>query len=261
MIGPSLPETPTIPNIIYSQAKQHPVPFIESYSHIFQPSRSLTNLENQLPLARIQLPHSFHAPEPKLTPLQEISITSAICLDISYPNLLSSYALVPDSLNSNDRPKKKSPALILNPSSVPLYSLSLAQLNQVQSRAREQNAYILRCDSSTGISTLISPKGEIRSLNPGRESWRSFIVDIDVERGEKESWFMWLGGEWGSLGLLTAGLVLYVLVGLREESDNGRLWIVKGWSWIGLKGAGLIRSPVENNGISGAEEGRLIDID
>lgn len=144
---------------------------------------------------------------------------------------------------------------------MPLHSLSLAQIDQVQSRAREQNAFILRCDSSTGISTLVSPKGEIRTLNPGQETWRSFIVDVDIERGEKESWFMWLGGEWGSLGLVTVGLILYVLVGLREEGNEGRLWVAKGWSWIGLKGAGLRRRRNGNNEVTGAEEGRLVDID
>lgn len=233
LVGPTQPLDNSKPNIIFSQTKQNPIPFIESYTHSFKTSTALGNLKNQLPLAKIKLRNPLHFPEPRLLKEQEIEISSVICLDISFPNLVNSYNLIPfasDEDNSNHR--QSSPSLILNPSSSPLHSLAQIQISQLQSRASEQNSFILRCDSQFGISSLISPKGQIRLLNPGKESWRSFGVDLQIERGRDSSWFHSINGEWSGFFLILLASGVYLVCGLRESEGDGKLLMIKGWECI-----------------------------
>lgn len=275
LIGPTwTTSTPSIPNILYSQSKSHPVPFIESYSHVDRFDTDLRSIANKLPLVEINVQHHLYTPSPKLTPLQSLSISSAICLDISFPSLVNSYFS-----NSKDKSLKslKSPSLILNPSSTSLESLALSQLAQVSSRAIEQNTFILRCDTSGGISTLVGPDGKARVTKPGSEGWASWIGEIDSERAGATSIFTSVGRLLGGGGEVTTWFVLLLLVlvgvttsrsGVNFRVDSsvsaservGEAWnsITNGWRRTTER---IGRSGLIGRRVQSEAEGRLVDVD
>lgn len=89
-----------------------------------------------MPLGTIHLPRGKHTPGPHETPLQPLAVTGAICLDVAQPSLFQDYLLV-DSSSPEESDSalgmSRSPALILNPSSVPPpYSLAQTQLHLAQ---------------------------------------------------------------------------------------------------------------------------------
>ncbi|BGP34226.1 hypothetical protein JCM10296v2_006041 [Rhodotorula toruloides] len=89
LVGPSTVDTST-PNLVFSTPKQHPVPFIESHSNTARSAPSLGSLSDTLPLAAVTLSHPPRTPAPHLTLLQTVSISAAICQDVSFPSLLTS---------------------------------------------------------------------------------------------------------------------------------------------------------------------------
>lgn len=162
----------------------------------------------------------------------------------------------------NGKKRKNSPQLILNPSNVPLQSLALSQMDQVRSRAIEQESWILRCDSSTehegekggGISSLIAPDGSVRVFQPGVAggSWSS-SVDAELASGKGSPFSrVWGGKSLGNefavwLWILLAVIVSEVLAsGKKEHWEKVKGW----WEWVRRSEERLIESEVENGRIS-----------
>lgn len=207
LVGPSsTPGSP--PNIIWSTTKQHPVPIIEDFTHISRTDLSLGSLPNHLPLSTIRLPHLPHTPSPHLTPLQPLAITSATCLDIAFPTLLTSF-VVPLSSPSHPRTAQ----LVLNPSSAP-EGLAQVQWEQAAARAWEGRAFVLRCDTRDGISGLVGPDGRTRVLRGGEEGWGSWEGEMDAERAEGRTWFGAMGSQWAVWAALLG--VVCVVLGLEQ---------------------------------------------
>ncbi|BGO93787.1 hypothetical protein NBRC10512_004575 [Rhodotorula toruloides] len=212
LVGPSTVGTST-PNLVFSTTKQHSVPFIESYSHTGRSAPSLGCLSKALPLAAVTLPHPPHTPAPHLTPLQTVSISAAICQDISFPSLLTSY-VSPSTVSSDSPPEK--PQLILNPSNTPFsrQGISHAQLAQTRARAIETNSFVLRCDSPgmVGGSALFGPQGDVRARTGG-EGVGSWDAEVGVERASGRTLLTWLGGH-GGRRIGSEGFVLFLVASL-----------------------------------------------
>ncbi|KAK4706143.1 hypothetical protein P7C70_g44, partial [Phenoliferia sp. Uapishka_3] len=201
LVGPSLPSS-TTPNIIFSTNKQLPVPIIETYSHISRSPRA------NFPVANLAIAHHPGTPSPNLTPLQEISVSSAICLDIS-----SSLPLAPPNL---------SPALLLNPSSTPLLGLATSQFELARLRAIEHRSYVLRCDSASGLSGLIAPDGSLRAASLGEEGWESWEASVDAERAERRTFVEWMKARVGGGNGWWAALPWMLLLFLSSMSGFER---------------------------------------
>lgn len=212
LVGPSAVDTPT-PNLVFSTTKQRPVPFIESYSHTARSSPSLGSSASALPVAAVTLPHAPHTPAPHLTPFQTVSVSAAICQDISFPSLITSY--VSPSITSSTSPKN--PQLILNPSNTPssLDGISHAQLAQTRARALETKSFVLRCDSpgAAGGSALVGPQGDVRVKTRGGEGVGSWEAEIGVERARKGTPLTWLGRQGGG-GLDSEGFVHFLVASM-----------------------------------------------
>lgn len=268
LIGPSAESGK--PNVVWSTFKHLPVPFVESYSHSARLNPALGSAPNSLPLATIHLPHGKHTPGPHQTPLQPLAVTAGICLDVASPSLFQHYAHpVHNSDDDHDDEQQKrafgearSPALILNPSSVPPpHSLALTQLEQAQARAVEANAWVLRCDGPSGISALVSPGGEVRAVRMGgREGWGSWEGEIDGDGARGESFYgRRLGGrEWvvlgGVAGLWAVGLGTRAVVRRRK----GGIGLVDGVAQVGGRVKGAVAGVRERIAGSRAEP-NLID--
>ncbi|BGP34223.1 hypothetical protein JCM10296v2_006038 [Rhodotorula toruloides] len=216
LVGPSTVDTST-PNLVYLTTKQHPVPFIESYSNTARSAPSLGSLSDTLPLAAVTLSHPPRTPAPHLTPLQTVSISAAICQDVSFPSLLTS-CVSPSTIPSESQPKK--PQLILNPSNTPssLHGISHGQFAQTRARALETNSFVLRCDSpgTTGGSALFGPQGDVR-VRTGGEGVGSWEAEIGVEGASGGTLLTWLGrhggrriGSEGFVLLLVASMLVVV---------------------------------------------------
>ncbi|GAA5897246.1 uncharacterized protein JCM6883_006630 [Sporobolomyces salmoneus] len=276
LVGPSISSPlnyASSPRIVFSTTKHHPISFIESYSHSHRLDPVLGSSPNQLPLSTIEIPN--HSGVPRSVPDEEVAISAAICQDIAFPSLLSSYIRPTVSLSRNKdnddqkhskKQKKRSPQLILNPSRVPLTSLALAQVNQVKSRAIEQDGWILRCDSSSssssehgegGISTLIAPDGSVRVLQPtgaavGSNIWSS-PLDIELSSGRGSPFSrVWGKDRFGSefavwLWTLLAVIVAELIASWRRE------WVERvkeAWRWVRRSEERLIENEAEQGRVS-----------
>lgn len=214
LVGPSSNPDSKTPNLIFSTTKKHPVPFIESYSHTNRHDKELASSPDALPLAQIILPHSSHVPAPRLTPFETVDVSAAVCQDVSYPSLLSSF------LSTSSDPV--SPQLLLNPSFVPTTSLAESQLIQVRSRAIEQNSFVLRCDGREGISTLIGPEGDLRVWQSnGEEGWTSWEGYVDVERAKGRTWYSRVVGRKSLGSEFAVWLWIALAVGLVGIGESG----------------------------------------
>ncbi|GAA5989220.1 hypothetical protein JCM11641_006572 [Rhodosporidiobolus odoratus] len=282
LVGPSTlaTEIPPAgqPYIVWSTTKQHPVPFVESYTHSSRRDLILASAPGVVPLASIQLQHESHVPGRRSTPLQELSLSGAICQDIAFPSLLNSF-LTPYSTS----PRPYSPQLLLNPSLTPLTSLALPQVAQSRLRALEHSSFLLRCDGSTGTSALIAPNGEFHTLVHGEDGRGSWEAEIAIERASSRKGTAFekvpFGGRSriGTEGALLAwsGLTLGVLY-LGESGKAGKAVGRTEWKehfrrarrameWVRMTTARLVARESEEGmgreglGIRGEE--RLIDVD
>ncbi|BGP26591.1 WD-repeat-containing protein [Rhodotorula toruloides] len=279
LVGPSAVDTPT-PNLVFSTTKQHPVPFIESYSHTARSAPSLGSSSKALPLAAVDLPHPPHTPAPHLTPPQTVSVSAAICQDISFPSLLTSY--VSPSTSSADSPPKK-PQLILNPSNTPssLHGISHAQLAQTRARALETNSFVLRCDSpgAASGSALLGPQGDVRVKTGGEGVVGSWQAEVGVQRAGGGTLLTWIGRRGGrrfgsEAFVLFLAASLVVVVRLVEGGELVRAVKTIAWRaqvvkaenvvlWIRRKTAEITaRRGEEGLGRVGPiTEERLVDVD
>ncbi|GAA5856651.1 hypothetical protein JCM8547_005913 [Rhodosporidiobolus lusitaniae] len=266
------------PFIVWSTTKHHPVPLVESYTHSTRPDLSLGSVPKALPLATVKLPHKDHTPSPDLTPLQSLSVSGAICQDAAFPNLVGSFLPVSSS-SSDDSPS--SPQLLLNPSLVPLTSLSSAQLAQSRARAVEHSAFVLRCDGSQGLSALIGPEGDIRALQHGEEGGGSWEAEIPLERARGRTLFEKLPGgarsRMGSEGaaLFWIGALFFVLdfvaKGGVQRAARSVEWrglpsrMRAGVSWVRGTVARIVgRESEEGMGrdpVNGRADERLVEVD
>ncbi|GAA5867834.1 hypothetical protein JCM3774_005874 [Rhodotorula dairenensis] len=210
------------PNIVFSTTKQHPVPFVESYSHAGRTLPDLGPVDGALPVARVALPHSTHTPSPRLTPLQQVTLSAAICQDAAYPALISTLAPV-----GVDGDASHAPQLILNPSATPSSLQGLGQLSLAQARARavEQGAFVLRCDEpgSGSGSVLIDPTGQVRVWTGSHAagggdrggSWEAAIEPEEAwtTSAHRRAYWTWLGGTSADSLLLGAESRLLLLLG------------------------------------------------
>ncbi|KAM0754209.1 hypothetical protein T439DRAFT_173733 [Meredithblackwellia eburnea MCA 4105] len=208
LVGPSLtPSSP--PNIIWSITKNVPAPIIESYTHLVRLDETLLSNPGHAPLAVLDIPHRPGTPGPKETPLQQLSLAGAICLDIASPSIFSPFATSP---NLDHGTEPRSPSLILNPARTPLASLALTQFGQAQSRAIEHRSFVLRCDSSTGVSGVIAPDGTVRVYQPEQEGSGNWEFELDVEAARGESlWTLTGGRHVGGEEILELTFVLLIL--------------------------------------------------
>lgn len=288
LVGPTTDaDEPSGPNLIWSTTKHHPVPLVESYSHVSRQMSAIGSTPASLPLADIALAHAAHTPSPHLTPLQHLSLSGAICQDIAFPTLASSYALsytAPPDGSSHNPPR--TPQLLLNPSLVPpsLPGIAASQLAQARARALEHGTFVLRCDApSSGSSALVGPHGEVlvRALQAGG-SWEAEIRPeqaaarhggtvfewvAGVEAGEKR----WVGAQMRVLLGLLAGLAAVRIVEGGEVARWGReidwtsararvhdVWRTTKVLWARL----LVRESEEGMGRTGMpSEERLIDVE
>lgn len=241
------------PTVHFSTTKHLSVPFIETYSLIPRSSLALGSSPDALPLARLSLPHPPKTPAPRLTPLQQVDLSAAICLDIASPSLFTHFLSSPTSSTHSQKRKLHTPSLILNPSPLPSSSLAPAQLTQLAARAIESNAYILRCDSGggsgEGVSTLVGPDGVTRVWRAGREGWGSWEGGVDLERAAGKGWALF-GGEWTVLGI---GVMLMMLGEVQWATFGGRLRRLAG---------SAMSAAVSTERLQGREEeGRLVEVD
>ncbi|GAA6029100.1 hypothetical protein JCM8097_001594 [Rhodosporidiobolus ruineniae] len=282
LVGPTSSSLTPLPHeqpfLVWSTTKQHPVPFVESYSHSGRLDPVLGSGAGVLPLAQVQLRHESHVPAPHLTPHQQLGVTGAICQDIAFPSLLGSFAS-PSSSSAQSRPK--TPQLILNPSLTPLSSLSHAQVAQARLRAVEHNAFLLRCDGSTGASALIAPDGEIRAVSYGGEGGGSWEASIEVERANGRTPYerIWGGGRSRarSEGAVLLWLAL-TLVAVYAAEEGVAQNAAKRVEWRRLGGRmrerltrareavahllpGHASHEAPSSGERSAEEGRLVEVD
>ncbi|GAA5922161.1 hypothetical protein JCM3775_003510 [Rhodotorula graminis] len=287
LVGPRASSSSSAPNLVWSTTKHHPVPFVESFSHTTRHLDALGSTSDALPLADVALPHAPHTPSPHRTPQQQLSVSGAICQDIAFPSLLSSYAL-PYVNDDTHRPPhrhvaRRTPQVLLNPSLVPptLSGLGRASLGQARARALEHGAFVLRCSGGSGASALVGPDGDVRVLVEGEERAGSWEAEVALERassGRGGTWFEWVGGRAGGRWLGAEGrwwLVLaagVALVRLLEGGEAAR-W-VGSVEWGELRGRIVERArqagrrvvhgsrpEVEGGARAGpGEEERLIDV-
>ncbi|GAA5891365.1 hypothetical protein JCM8208_002602 [Rhodotorula glutinis] len=288
LVGPRTSSSGSSPNLVWSTTKHHPVPFVESFSHTARRLVGLGSSSDALPLADVALPHAPHTPSPHRTPQQQLSVSGAICQDIAFPSLLSSYSS-PHANDGDNRPPprqhpRRTPQLLLNPSLVPpsLSGLGRASLAQARARALEHGAFVLRCSGGSGESALVGPEGEVRVLVEGEERAGSWEAEVALERassGTGGTWFEWVGG-WSGGGWLGAEgrwwLVLaagVALVRLLEGGEAAR-WL-GGVEWRELRdrvverarsagrrlGHGSTREAEGGARASTSEEERLIDVE
>lgn len=249
LVGPGASSSAPGPHIVWTTTKQRPVPFVESFSHTLRSIPSLGSQPGALPLAEVQLPHGSRTPSPHLTPQQRVSVSGAICQDIAFPSLVSSY-VVPSSDDSNPHRRRpaappRTPQLLLNPSLVPasLPGLARASLAQVRARALEHGAFVLRCaGAGGGDSALVGPEGDVRVLQRGDERGGSWEAEVGVERARATrggTWWEWVGGTtrggwFGGEGrwwlVLAAGVALVRLV----EGGEAGSWL-SDVEWAGLR--------------------------
>ncbi|GAA6005173.1 uncharacterized protein JCM10292_005594 [Rhodotorula paludigena] len=288
LVGPTTDaDEPSGPNLIWSTTKHHPVPLVESYSHVSRQLSAIGSAPASLPLADIALAHAAHTPSPHLTPLQHLSLSGAICQDIAFPSLASSYVL-----SSTTRPDVSlrnpphTPQLLLNPSLVPpsLPGIAASQLAQARARAIEHGSFVLRCDApSSGSSALVGPHGEVlvRASQAGG-SWEAEIRPeqaaarhggtvfewvAGVEAGEKR----WVGAQMRVLLGLLAGLAAIRIVeggevarwGRRLEWTSASARVSDVWRTAKILWARLfVRESEEGMGRTGTpSEERLIDVE
>ncbi|GAA5924109.1 hypothetical protein JCM1841_004576 [Sporobolomyces salmonicolor] len=267
LVGPSSSPSSTAINVVWSTTKHHPVPFVESYSYATRLDRSLGSSANQLPLSHSELSRAAHTPAPHLTPLQTVDITGAICQDVAFPSLLSSF--VRPSSSSSSSPSSSSgpqtPQLILNPSYTPILSLARAQFAQVRARAVEQNAFVLRCDAAEGASGLVGPDGDARVLRSADEVTGSWEAELDAERATEATGFtsVWfgdaVGAEWAVVGWL-AGVVVLVAAGESGAVTRRRMKLALEGGWRKVKEAARWTTRTEARLVA-AEAERLLDDD
>ncbi|GAA5823742.1 hypothetical protein JCM11251_003276 [Rhodosporidiobolus azoricus] len=262
------------PYLVWSTTKQHPVPIVESYSH---PSKgrmdkTFASLKGTVPFGSIALPLEKSAPGRKSTPRQEIAVGAAICQDVAFPSLLSSFAYPPSS------PHQSTPQLLLNPSYTPISSLTHVQLAETRARAVEHNAFILRCDGPAGSSALVRPDGQALVLIEGVQGGGSWEAELRPEAAASRTLFerLWLG-ERSRIG--SEGVVLFWLaVGLSvlAVGESGVIrrevqkvdWkknIEESWQrvrgWLRLEARAMEREAEEGTETVRQEEGRLVEVD
>ncbi|GJN92396.1 hypothetical protein Rhopal_005426-T1 [Rhodotorula paludigena] len=288
LVGPTTDaDEPSVPNLIWSTTKHHPIPLVESYSHVSRQLSAIGSTAASLPLADVALAHAPHTPSPHLTPLQHLSLSGAICQDIAFPSLMSSYALsstTPSDASSRNPPR--TPQLLLSPSLVPpsLPGIAASQLAQARARALEHGAFVLRCDApSSGSSALVGPHGEVlvRASQAGG-SWEAEIRPeqaaarhggtvlervAGVEAGEKR----WIGAQMRVLLGLLAGLAAVRIVeggevarwGREIDSTSARARVRDVWRTTKVLWARLsVRESEEGMGRRGMpSEERLIDVE
>ncbi|BGP50474.1 hypothetical protein JCM10450v2_006393 [Rhodotorula kratochvilovae] len=217
LVGPaSLSSTPSAPSphLVWSTTKHHPVPFVESYTHATRALPALGSAPHALPFASVQLPHAPHTPSPHRTPLQRVALAGAICQDVAFPSLLSTFSPVPHT-GAHNTPLR-TPQLLLNPSLAPpsLPGLAHASLAQARSRALEHGAFLLRCDA-TGSSLLAGPDGDVRVLVLAREGAGSWEAELPLGRAAAGRG----GTAWDALG----------------GTRGGDAWVgAQGWAWLAL---------------------------
>jgi uncharacterized protein GlcG (DUF336 family) len=285
LVGPSSLASPALPAgepyVVWSTTKHHPVPFVESYSHSSRNDLVLGSSPNALPLSTVKLQPESHVPSPKLTPLQSISVGGAICQDVAFPSLLSSF-IVPSSSSSPASSLSRTPHLLLNPSLTPLCSFASPQLAQSRARAVEAGAFLLRCDGAAGTSALVGPDGEVLSLVKGEDGGGSWSAEIAVERASGATLFQRLaGGGRSKIGAEGASLLwLALLFGAISFVDAGGVqhtarrieWkklgrkAVEGAKWVRWTVERMVgRVSEEGMGRSGVierdEEERLVDVE
>ncbi|GAA5889280.1 hypothetical protein JCM6882_000694 [Rhodosporidiobolus microsporus] len=281
---PSFPSNPTdAPYIVWSTTKQHPVPFVESYSHPSggRADRALASAPGAVPLAAVDLPLEKTAPGRKTTPRQSVGVAGAICQDAAFPSLVGSFFTPRSSSPTNDkRPIPHTPHLLLNPSYTPLHSLSVAQLEQIRARAVEHNTFVLRCDDpASGSSALVAPDGGVRVLVEGVEGGGSWEAEVRIERAQEGTAFerLWLSSSWlGAEGaaLLWLAVAIAVLAvgesGVVQRAARGVEWRERGrraveWARGWVRAEGRVRERVGEEGEQRAgraeEEGRLVEVD
>ncbi|GAA5831549.1 hypothetical protein JCM5353_000433 [Sporobolomyces roseus] len=243
LLGPS-PSNSSQPQILFSTSKHYPIPLIESYSHSARLDSQLLSSPSSLPLISLSLPHAPHTPSPNLTPFQHLSVSTAICQDISFPSLLNSYiSPLPSSSQFS------SPQLVLNPSNTPSPALAQNQIIQARSRATELSSFILRCDSRSGQSALISPRGEIQAITSGDHGSWEFSLDAESASagvGGKVWGRKKLGSEFATWCWILMVLVLIEMVGSVERSQL---------EWIEARGRSV------SGWVRGNSQERLIEIE
>ncbi|GAA5945493.1 hypothetical protein JCM10213_004175 [Rhodosporidiobolus nylandii] len=265
------------PYLVWSTTKHYPVPFVESFSHDSRADSTLGSVPGAIPLATVELQPEKHVPEPRNTPRQQVNIAGAVCQDVAFPSLLSSY-ISPSSTLSQAR----TPHLLLNPSLTPLTSLATPQLAQARLRAVEHASFVLRCDGPTGTSALIDPSGAVRAFSHGDDGGGSWEAEIPVEHAARETVFekvpfggrsrvgtegavlLWLALALGGVAVLEAGTVQRAA--RRVEWTKLKTRVTDAVAWARGRTARLVvRESEEGMGRSGQireeEEARLVEVD
>ncbi|GAA5843137.1 hypothetical protein JCM9279_001872 [Rhodotorula babjevae] len=288
LVGPRSSSSSSSPNLVWSTTKHHPVPFVESFSHSARRLDALGSTSDALPLADVALPHAPHTPSPHRTPQQQLSLSGAICQDVAFPSLVSSYSS-PHYRDDADPPPhrqhpRRTPQLLLNPSLVPpsLSGLARASLAQARARALEHGAFVLRCSAGGGASALVRPEGDVRVRVEGSERGGSWEAEVALERASAwrgGTWFEWVGGRAGGAWIGAEGrwwLVLAAAVAFVRLLEGGEAarWL-GGVKWRELRGRVVekVRSTGRRvvhgsareveGGVRGgpSEEERLIDVE
>ncbi|SCV71707.1 BQ2448_3295 [Microbotryum intermedium] len=172
LIGPTSDPNITSWRTISTTTNHLPVSFIETYASATRFAPELGSFADRLPLACIELPRAQGIPPQGHG--QSLELSTAICLDIASPSLRPILRSTSTLLRrSPPLARPPPPHLILNLSDLPDPSFAPIHLDQIRSRALETNSYILRCDSSHGVSALIAPNGVPRVLRPGNEGLMS----------------------------------------------------------------------------------------
>ncbi|CAG8461589.1 4311_t:CDS:2, partial [Diversispora eburnea] len=135
---------------VFEYQKTHPVPIAE-YSTESGPG-------GNLPIKNIKL----HYKSSKDT--MSINVSGAICLDVDFPELLSTAA---------------DADILLQPSQTWSSRIGLQHLRMASTRAIENGYWVLRCDGG-GASGLIDPLGRIRHVEFSSEANNIFSFDLPL---------------------------------------------------------------------------------